>query len=451
MSVDINISNYEEYLLSYIDGELSPEECTALEAFLQQHPQQARELEVYKAAILQPDRNEVFDRKDTLYHSATITLENYETFLLSYIDGELNETERTALEAFLKKHPHVEQELEIWQSTRLQAGDTPVFEQKEMLYRHTDSITPENYETYLLSYIDGELSPAEETAVQAFLGQHPELKGALELLERTRLTPDPALRMPGKSQLYWHSRTTIRPVWWWGAAAAVLAGCLFWLLPLQQHGPGSQPTAVAPAPMAANNAPVPATQPPATAPDAKEDPIKAPQQVEQPLPQEKQGPLLAANSPAARPQAESKDVASRASKVPDQVAANRPATVNRAVVAANNPVANNTVNNNNNNTPPLTQLPQPRATSADVVQQHLEKKVQPEVMPVQETVNAGNDQVLASTASLPRTPEPEKIIATPAPAVQGELIMSVSSSSESKLLNGVTNVAKFFSRKKHQK
>ncbi len=436
MSVDINISNYEEYLLSYIDGELNPEECAALEAFLQQHPAQARELEVYKAAILQPDRNEVFDRKDILYHSATITLENYETFLLSYIDGELNETERTALEAFLQKHPHLEQELEIWQSTRLQAGDTPVFEQKEMLYRHTDSVTPDNYETYLLSYIDKELSPAEEATVHNFLRQHPELKGTLELLERTRLVADPALRMPGKSQLYRHSRTTIRPVWWWGAAAAVLAGCLFWLLPLQQD---NTPSTITPVPMAANTAPTPVPQQPVT--PATSAPAAATPAAE--APREQQAPLLAANTPAARTQSDSKDRAFRASKAPDQVAAGRPAAVTNAV--------NNSTVVNNNNTPTLTQLPQPRAASADVVQQHLEKKVQADVIPVQETTATANDQVLASTASLPHTPEPEKIIATPAPAVQGELIMSVSSNSESKLLNGVTNVARFFSRKKHQK
>ena len=34
MSIDIHISNYEEYLCSYVDGELSPEEITALELFL---------------------------------------------------------------------------------------------------------------------------------------------------------------------------------------------------------------------------------------------------------------------------------------------------------------------------------------------------------------------------------------------------------------------------------
>ena len=486
MSVDINISNYEEYLLSYIDGELAPEERTALEAFLQQHPQQAKELEVYRAAILQPDREEVFEGKDALYRSATITLENYETFLLSYIDGELNETERTALEAFLKKHPHLEQELETWQSTRLQAGDTPVFENKEMLYRHADSLTPENYETYLLSYIDGELSPAEVSTLEQFMQLHPEAKASLELLERTRLMPDPALRMPGKSQLYRHNRRTIRPAYWWGAAAAVLAGCLFWLLPLQRDNNTSQPASVAvnkmqaPAGNQQSGAGVqPGDNPPSNGnlqagagnqlaadqsstgrqPDANQpsittqSPVLAQSQHQQHSGQQgngsqapaQQGKMLAANTPARRTEANNAAKANSAANT----AANAGNKTSQPIVKTNDATAAL----NNNNTTALAQLPQSRAASAEVVQQHLEKGVQATMPPAEESVAAGSEPVLASNMSLPHSPAPaaEKIIATPAPEVRGELIMSVTSTGESKLLNGVANVAKFFSRKKHQR
>jgi hypothetical protein len=110
----------------------------------------------------------------------------------------------------------------------------------------------------------------------------------------------------------------------------------------------------------------------------------------------------------------------------------------------------------NNSTPPaLAQLPQPKATSAEVVQQHLEKQEQAvAIQPAQRNAaTTAGSQVLASTAQLPHTPAPEAepSAAAPAPEIQGELIMSVTSTNESKLLNGVANVAKFFSRKKHQK
>ncbi|SEK91065.1 hypothetical protein SAMN04488505_1011120 [Chitinophaga rupis] len=436
MPVDINISNYEEFLLSYIDGELNTEERTALEAFLQQHPAQAKELEVYKAAILKPDTGEVFNDKALLYRSTVITLENYEPFLLSYIDGELNAAETTALQTFLDKYPHVAQELETWQAMRLSAVDTPAFEHKEMLYRHTATLTTDNYETYFLSYIDGELTAAEEQTLQQFLQQHPELQASLQLLQRTKLQADPALHMPGKAGLYRKTTTKVRisPIWW-GAAAAVVAGAfLLWILPLQQ---GAQNTAI-----------VAASQQGQTATPAApgQNLQKAAPSVSLPVTQQP-APALANNTPAAVPE---KHALIAKNNTPIKRTVTQKAAVSPSAAASAN---TNTVIGNNAQ-PALAQLPQPRATSEEVVQQHLEKKIQTtaEVPPVQD-VAANRDQTMASSVKLPHTPAPEAqpAAAAPAPEIQGELIMSVTSSSESRLLNGVTNVAKFFSRKKHQK
>lgn len=432
MSVDINISNYEEFLLSYIDGELNDEERAAVASFLQQHPAQAKELELLKATILQPDKSVAFADKEMLYRSTVITIENYETYFLSYIDGELNAAEQQALEAFLKKHPHLQQELDTWQATRLPSDEALQFDNKEMLYRHTDTLTPENYETYLLSYIDGELSAAEEQTLHAFLQQHPALQETLQLFRRTRLQADPALRMPGKAALYRNSepRRTIRPAWWWGAAAAVVAGCLVWLLPLQRDNVNTTPIVAS-----GNKAPVnSAQQLQKAAQPAEERPVaKAPLNEQRVA----ETPALAANTPAAntaaKPALKNAVPARNKTLQPD---------------ASKENAAANTTGNNNSATV-LAQLPQPRATSEEVVQQHMEKTVQAAIPPVQEVTAAVADQnpVLASNMKVQHTPAPEP----PPAAVQGELIMSVTSTSESRLLNGVTSVAKFFSKKKRQK
>lgn len=444
MSVDINISNYEEFLLSYIDGELNNEEKTALEAFLQQHPQQARELEIYKSAMLKPDAAEVFENKTSLYRSTVITLENYEPFLLSYIDGELNAAETTALEAFLQKHPHVAQELDTWLATRLPAGDTVSFEHKEMLYRHADTLTIDNYETYYLSYIDGELTPAEEQTLLQFLQQHPGLQPTLQLLQRAKLQADTGMHMPGKAALYRHTatRARLRPVWW-GAAAAVVAGAfLLWLLPLHRHVPAA--------------APIAAVQQPAPTPSQPEN-LQQPAPAHTTTTEAAQPPVMPAESPVPANHTPVREkhplIAKNNAPVKRTVTQQLPVTASapaRVSAGAGSTVANNS-------TPPaLAQLPQPKATSAEVVQQHLEKQEQQAIaiQPAQRNAAAtAGSQVLASTAQLPHTPAPEAepSAVAPAPEIQGELIMSVTSTNESKLLNGVTNVAKFFSRKKHQK
>jgi hypothetical protein len=93
----------------------------------------------------------------------------------------------------------------------------------------------------------------------------------------------------------------------------------------------------------------------------------------------------------------------------------------------------------------ISQLPPQRNSMSEVVEQHLQQAnvtiaaAHPEV---KEPVMASANKVADHSA--------EKITpVTESPGVPGELIMSVSGS-DSKILDKVTNVAKFFSRKRNK-
>lgn len=137
MSIDIHISNYEEYLYSYVDGELSPEEATALEAFVAAHPQVRAEFDQLLAVKLTPE-SPVFDNKASLYRQAAAPERNYETVLLEYLDGELAPAEARALEVFMDEHSALRAELAIWEKTRLQPDLSVTFGDKSTLYRHAE-------------------------------------------------------------------------------------------------------------------------------------------------------------------------------------------------------------------------------------------------------------------------------------------------------------------------
>ncbi len=62
----ITLNNYEEYLISYADGELQPHEARALMAFLEENPLLKKELELYSELKLQPDPAVVFTAKETM-------------------------------------------------------------------------------------------------------------------------------------------------------------------------------------------------------------------------------------------------------------------------------------------------------------------------------------------------------------------------------------------------
>lgn len=62
-------------------------------------------------------------------------------------------------------------------------------------------VTMENYEEYLLLHADGELSGAEEKALEAFMTQHPGVRKEMELYMTAKVQPEMGMVYEGKEQL----------------------------------------------------------------------------------------------------------------------------------------------------------------------------------------------------------------------------------------------------------
>jgi anti-sigma factor RsiW len=352
--------------------------------------------------------------------SANINISNYESYLLSYVDGELNAEEISALEALMEKHPGIREELALLNSVKMQPEKALVFENKASLYRGASALSLENYEEYLLSYVDNELSASELSAVEQFLEQYPQKRQELAWLQATRQQPDLTVRFEDKSVLYRHAAKTrvIHPRIWWGVAAAVVAGMLVWLLPFNQQNE-QRPAIVKTVP------PAPA------APTEKVLPSAAPTTSTESTPA-----VIAQATPV--PVKVTKPAGSVGTKkVVDKVATPPVAVPDQEVNAAQVPVVPE-----KNDAPVLAQLAPPRNTSKELVESQVaESKVSNLTVTIKEPVMANNTPI-------ERNVHLEQPSTAPAPApVRGELIASVSGS-DSKLLDKVTNVAKLFSKRK---
>jgi hypothetical protein len=144
--MNIDRHNYEEYFLLYIDDELSVDQKKQVEMFVQQNPDLEEELVMLKQSRLIPDDSIVFDNKHLLMkeereseNHSFINMNNYEQWLIMYVDGELSAQERMAVEKFASAHEHVQQELELFQQTKLQPEEF-VFPNKEILYRSEKTV-----------------------------------------------------------------------------------------------------------------------------------------------------------------------------------------------------------------------------------------------------------------------------------------------------------------------
>ncbi len=135
MKPAITISNYEEFFLLYVDGELSAADKQAVEQFVQANPYLAVELEMLRQAQL-PGEHMIFDEKDSLYRNEAegVNLVNHEEQFLLYVDNELGNDAKEKVETFVLQHPSLQEAFTLLKQTKLEP-ESVVFADKQSLYR----------------------------------------------------------------------------------------------------------------------------------------------------------------------------------------------------------------------------------------------------------------------------------------------------------------------------
>ncbi len=129
---NINIDNYEAYLLDFSEGNLTGELQVELELFLIQHP----ELEIsLDELVLMTLENEAtsFSNKNSLKKSESDLVS--ETQFIAYIEHQLPENECLELEKSCAANPTLAKELRLYVSAFVSADASIVFKNKQSLKR----------------------------------------------------------------------------------------------------------------------------------------------------------------------------------------------------------------------------------------------------------------------------------------------------------------------------
>jgi len=152
-----------------------------------------------------------------------ITRDNYESFFMDYIEGNLHESMIDQFLDFLNQNPDLKEELHLFEEVNL-PEEHVVFQEKQQLHK---SAADENrrLENTVVAYMEGDLDADENKAFETYLAAHPELKKEYDLFAKTQLKPDFGIKYPDKQKLYRKSGATI-VMNWVARAAAVLV--LIW-------------------------------------------------------------------------------------------------------------------------------------------------------------------------------------------------------------------------------
>lgn len=153
-----------------------------------------------------------------------INLNNYEQYLLMYVDNELSAAEQRDVESFLRDYPYLQEELELLQQTVLPLEDIS-FDKSSLLKPLLD----EGMQEKLLMHLDGELPAGESLALQNSMAADKMLSKEWAALQKTKLDARDIILHPDKESLYRKERARIvtgRFLRW--AVAAMLIGAGFY-------------------------------------------------------------------------------------------------------------------------------------------------------------------------------------------------------------------------------
>lgn len=127
-----------------------------------------------------------------------INRNNYETYFLLYIDAELDDDGRKAVESFVRDNPDLKCELDALQQT-ICLSDDICFPGKEGLFKNEISLKDQEN---LLLHLDNELSETEAEQVKSQIDSDDGIKREWQILQQTKLDPAELIRFSDKSLLY---------------------------------------------------------------------------------------------------------------------------------------------------------------------------------------------------------------------------------------------------------
>lgn len=133
----------------------------------------------------------------------TINSNNFEAYLLDYLEGNLDPLLTADLMAFLAENPDFEKFIPDYDS-RLSLSDTQEYPHKNHLkkgFGDLPEITPGNFDEFCIADCEGLLDDQERMRLSDYIAQEPGRQRELDLYRKIKLQPDLSLQFTGKALL----------------------------------------------------------------------------------------------------------------------------------------------------------------------------------------------------------------------------------------------------------
>ncbi len=130
-----------------------------------------------------------------------INIENYEAFLLDYMEGNISTEDLVALQIFAAQHPHLNIDLNEMELVELNS-DKVSFEGKNNLKKVSDE--------QFVAYIENQLTSEEKQNIETLCNLNPALATELKLFKKTLISADETIVFENKASL---KKTETKVLW----------------------------------------------------------------------------------------------------------------------------------------------------------------------------------------------------------------------------------------------
>ncbi len=138
-----------------------------------------------------------------------ITINNYEEYIIDYLDGMLSKADQKQFEQFLDQHPHIKKEMEGINDMVLEPEDISFLDKSSLLKTDADDLNIPFEDYIAIKEIETGLDKNEEDWKKDFIAESGENEKVFLAYQKTKLQSTDAIRFSNKASL---KRATIIPL-----------------------------------------------------------------------------------------------------------------------------------------------------------------------------------------------------------------------------------------------
>ncbi len=210
MKNKININNYEEFAIDYIEGNLDEATKMEFEYFLEQNPSIKHELEGISDVYVEPS-NEVYSNKQNLKHSEIEGISQFDYLCIAGIEGVISKQEKEELKFIFDQNNDFLKDYELYSKTKIKQDEVlypnPKHELKESGIEHIPYL-----EYLMISKTEGTITTEQEEELTKISSNNPAVAKEMLIMSRTKLRPDNNIVFPNKKSLKRTQIVTIRNI-----------------------------------------------------------------------------------------------------------------------------------------------------------------------------------------------------------------------------------------------